>query len=105
MKLAALGHCVTVAGSGAAALAAVQRQTFDLVFMDMQMPDMDGLEVTRLIRERERDSGLHLPIVAMTAHVGTGFRDKCLAAKMDGYVTKPIRDNEFSQAIIAMREE
>src|SRR6185437_10044723 len=85
------GHLVTVAGNGREAVAAVGRETFDLVFMDVQMPEMDGLEATATIRELERDSGARLPIVAMTAHAMKGDEERCLAAGMDVYITKPIR--------------
>jgi CheY-like chemotaxis protein len=70
--------------------------------MDMQMPDMDGLEATRWIRAREEGTEEHVPILAMTAHAAEGVRDRCLAGGMDGYVSKPIRDRELWQAINAV---
>jgi signal transduction histidine kinase/DNA-binding response OmpR family regulator len=84
-----MGHAVDVVEDGAGALRAVADDRFDLVFMDVQMPGMDGFEATLSIRERERASGAHLPIVAMTAHAMKGDRERCLAAGMDDYVTKP----------------
>ena len=85
------GHTVVVAGTGRAALAALDRQAFDIVLMDVQMPEMDGREATRAIRERERIHGGHIPILAVTASAMKGDRELCLAAGMDGYVTKPIK--------------
>ncbi len=76
--------------SGREALAALEQQSFDLVLMDVQMPDMDGFETTKAIRAQERISQKHLPIVAMTAHAMIGDRERCLAAGMDSYVTKPV---------------
>ena len=88
--LSSRGHVVTVAVSGRDAIAALERERFDLVLMDLQMPEMGGLEATRTIRERERSQGGHVRIVAMTAHAMTGDRERCLAAGMDGYLTKPL---------------
>jgi two-component system sensor histidine kinase/response regulator len=68
---------------------------FDLVLMDVQMPQMDGFEVTAAIRKKEESNGRHLPIVAMTAHAMKGDRERCLAAGMDGYVSKPIQPKEL----------
>jgi signal transduction histidine kinase/ActR/RegA family two-component response regulator len=84
------GHQVTVAGDGREALAAIDQQAFDVVLMDVQMPEMGGYEATAIIRERERASGGHLAIVAMTAHAMSGDREQCLAAGMDEYLSKPI---------------
>src|SRR5262249_17849898 len=84
------GHTVGVAGNGRAAVRALQREAFDLVLMDVQMPEMDGLEATAAIRARERDTGGHVRIVAMTAHAMAGDRTRCLEAGMDGYLSKPI---------------
>jgi signal transduction histidine kinase/CheY-like chemotaxis protein/HPt (histidine-containing phosphotransfer) domain-containing protein len=102
VKLGKEGHRVSAAGSGRDALALLERQEFDLVLMDMQMPDMDGLEATRQIREREQGTGRRLPILAMTAHAMEGVRERCLAGGMDGYVSKPIRDRELWEAIHAV---
>jgi CheY-like chemotaxis protein/HPt (histidine-containing phosphotransfer) domain-containing protein len=84
------GHQVTVANTGVEALAAIQAGTFDLVLMDVQMPEMGGLEATARIRQRERKAGGHVRIVAMTAHAMAGDRERCLEAGMDGYLSKPI---------------
>jgi signal transduction histidine kinase/DNA-binding response OmpR family regulator len=84
------GHRVVVVSDGQAALAAVARHTFDLVLMDVQMPILGGFEATDAIRAQERTSGGHLPIIAMTAYAMRGDRERCLAAGMDGYLTKPL---------------
>jgi CheY-like chemotaxis protein len=85
------GHETTVVGNGVDAVRAVERGHFDAVLMDVQMPEMDGFEATRRIRQRERQSGGHVPIIAVTAHAMKGDRDRCLAAGMDSYISKPIR--------------
>jgi signal transduction histidine kinase/CheY-like chemotaxis protein len=89
------GHSVHVVNNGSEALAALDGDGFDLVLMDVQMPEMDGFETTARIRERERESGDHLPIVAMTAHAMKGDRERCLEAGMDDYLSKPIRADEL----------
>ncbi len=89
------GHTVVVAENGREALDALGRESFDLVFMDVQMPEMDGLEATAAIRRRENGSNVHIPIVAMTAHAMAGDRQRCLAAGMDGYLAKPVRAREL----------
>jgi CheY-like chemotaxis protein len=93
------GHSVTVAGKGREALALHERERFDVVLMDVQMPDIDGLEVTSAIREREKAGAPRTPIVAMTAHAMTGDRERFLAAGMDEYVSKPIRADDLLDAI------
>jgi two-component system sensor histidine kinase/response regulator len=93
------GHGVVVVGTGREAVDAVQRESFDLVLMDVQMPDMGGFEATAKIREWERNSGGHIPIVAMTAHAMQGDRDRCLEAGMDSYVSKPIDVETLFRAI------
>jgi signal transduction histidine kinase/CheY-like chemotaxis protein len=102
------GHSVVVAGNGRGALEALEKEYFDLVFMDVQMPVMDGFEATAAIRKKEGDSGIHLPVVALTAHAMKGDREKCLAGGMDGYLTKPIQPQELDellQSYIARRAE
>ena len=94
-----LGHQVTVVSNGREALAAVQSGNFDLVAMDVQMPGMDGLDATSAIRAWEKTTGTHIPIIAMTAHAMKGDRERCLAAGMDAYTSKPIRIRELEQAI------
>ncbi len=96
------GHDVTIANTGREAVDAVNRGVFDLILMDVQMPEMGGLEATQAIREREREEGGHVRIVAMTAHAMTGDRERCLAAGMDGYLTKPI-DRERLFAVVEER--
>ena len=95
------GHRVVVASDGQQALDALATEKFDLVLMDMQMPVMDGIEATQRIRERERTSGssTRQPIVAMTANAMQGDRERCLAAGMDGYVSKPVKQEELFDAI------
>jgi PAS domain S-box-containing protein len=93
------GHTTGFACNGREALAALAQQRFDLVLMDVQMPEMDGLEATRAIRAREQHSGTHLPVIAMTAHAMHGDRELCLAAGMDAYVSKPIAVHELLGAI------
>jgi len=93
------GHSVTVAATGREALAALENATFDLVLMDVQMPDMDGLEATAAIRAREAGLGRRIPIIALTAHTMKGDRERCLAAGMDGYVAKPVIAAELIAAV------
>jgi PAS domain S-box-containing protein len=93
------GHRVMIAGNGIEALRQLDEETFDVVLMDVQMPVMSGYECTTAIRERERGTKTHLPIVAMTAHALKGSREKCLAAGMDDYVAKPFRPQELFAAI------
>jgi len=94
-----LGHQVTVVGNGREAVSAVQAGKFDLIAMDVQMPEMDGLDATAAIRLWEKTTGTHIPIIAMTAHAMKGDRERCLAAGMDGYTSKPIRIGELDRAI------
>lgn len=93
------GHGSRVVGDGVEAVKALAEEDFDVVLMDVQMPNMDGFQATAAIRERERDTGGHIPIIAMTAHAMRGDRERCLAAGMDGYVSKPLRSEEFYAAI------
>jgi two-component system sensor histidine kinase/response regulator len=85
------GYQVAVASNGLEALKAMQHHSFDLVLMDVQMPELGGFETTERIRRYERLNGTHIPIIAMTAHAMTGDRERCLAAGMDDYISKPIR--------------
>ena len=94
-------HDVTVASDGRQAVNLVEQESFDVVLMDVQMPVMDGLEATRLIRGQERSTDRHVPIVAMTAHAMKGDRERCLAAGMDFYVSKPIRAARLFEALRA----
>jgi CheY-like chemotaxis protein len=91
------GYQVTVVSNGSEVLQihASDRLNFDIILMDIQMPEMDGFETTQTIRRREEISGEHIPIIALTAHAMNGYRDRCLAAGMDGYVSKPIRLEEL----------
>jgi signal transduction histidine kinase/DNA-binding response OmpR family regulator len=89
------GHAVVMAETGTAALEMMSQQSFDLVLMDVQMPEISGLEVTRAIRKREKSTGRHVPIVAMTAHAMVGDRESCLEAGMDDYVAKPLQAKEL----------
>jgi CheY-like chemotaxis protein len=84
------GHQVTLAQDGGEAVARLEQETFDLVLMDLQMPGMSGLDATAVIREREQETGGHVRIIAMTARAMASDREQCLAAGMDGYLSKPI---------------
>jgi signal transduction histidine kinase/ActR/RegA family two-component response regulator len=89
------GHRVVIAANGKEALAAITNDIFDVVLMDVQMPGMDGLEATAAVREHERETGAHIPIIAMTAHAMTGDRERCLFAGMDDYLSKPIHAHQL----------
>ena len=93
------GHSVTVVGDGKQAIDAVAAHHFDVCLMDIQMPELTGLEATRFIRERERRTPRHIPIIAMTAHAIKGDREICLKAGMDGYLSKPVRAEELFRQI------
>ena len=93
------GHAVTVAANGREAVEALKQRPFDAVLMDVQMPELDGFEATALIRQKEAASGGHIPIIAMTAHALKEDRDRCLAAGMDGYVSKPLQLERLLEAI------
>lgn len=94
-----MGHAITVVDTGKAAVAATERENFDVVLMDVQMPEMDGLVATTTIRETEKLSGGHTPIIAMTALAFEGDREKCLAAGMDAYTSKPLNAQELSETM------
>jgi protein-histidine pros-kinase len=93
------GFRADFAANGREALAALARQDYDIILMDVQMPEMDGYEATLAIREQEKTSGLHIPIIAMTANAMKGDREKCLEAGMDDYISKPVRANDLITAI------
>jgi PAS domain S-box-containing protein len=93
------GHMVVVAGDGAQALDTLEKQSFDLVLMDAQMPVMDGFETTAAIRRLEENTRAHIPIIAMTAHAMVGDRQRCLRAGMDGYIAKPVHAHELFETI------
>jgi len=93
------GYTVVVVASGTAALEAHEQDAFDLVLMDVQMPELDGFAATARIREREKATRTHIPIIAMTAHAMVGDKERCLAAGMDGYVPKPLHPKELFAAI------
>ena len=95
-----LGHSVVVADNGTIAVSLVATQPFDLVLMDVQMPEMDGIMATRRIREAERATHRHLPIIAMTAHAMKGDRERCVEAGMDGYVSKPVNRATLEKTIV-----
>ncbi len=95
------GHTVSVASNGKKALAALEQQQYDLILMDIQMPEMNGWEATRAIREKEKISGQHIQVVAMTAHAMKGDEERCIAAGMDSYLPKPIR----TQDLLAVLDE
>jgi len=96
------GYKSTIVENGREAIAAMSRDHFDIVLMDVQMPEMDGFEATHKIREMEKKSGAHVPIIAMTAHAMKGDRERCLEAGMDDYVPKPISSKTLLNAISAL---
>src|SRR5207253_3246790 len=93
------GHNVVVANNGQEALVEWQKETFDIILMDVQMPLMDGFAATAAIRGHETATGRHTPIIALTAHAMKGDRERCLAAGMDAYTSKPLRAQELFAAI------
>jgi two-component system sensor histidine kinase/response regulator len=95
------GHTVLLARNGLQALTQAQAATFDVILMDVQMPEMDGLAATAAIRQHEAASGTFVPIIALTAHAMKGDRERCLAAGMNGYVSKPVRPAALLAAIDA----
>ncbi len=102
LALEKMGHTTALATNGRDATHRALAEPFDLVFMDVQMPEMDGLAATAAIREIERGRNAHVPIVAMTAHALEGDRERCLAAGMDGYISKPAKLSEISSAISSL---
>ncbi len=102
------GHGVVVADNGREALAALDKESFDLALMDVEMPEMDGFEATAVLREKEKGTGTRLPVVALTAHAMKGDRERCLAAGMDDYLAKPIRSQDLDDILgkyLALRTE
>jgi two-component system, sensor histidine kinase and response regulator len=99
------GHRVLALDNGAAALEMLERRHFDLVLMDVQMPRMDGIETTTAIRNREKTTGEHIPIVALTAHAMVGDRERCLQAGMDGYLIKPIQPAMLLEAVERLQSD
>ena len=95
------GHAVTVTGSGREALERVASESFDVILMDVQMPDMDGLQASTRIREIEKHRGTYTPILALTAHTMKGDRERCLAAGMDQFINKPIDAERFVEVVEA----
>ena len=93
------GHTIVVAESGQEAITAWRRQSFDLILMDVQMPGMDGFEATAAIRQQEKLDATHIPIIAMTAHAMVGDRERCMAAGMDDYLSKPVNVTDLFAAI------
>jgi signal transduction histidine kinase/ActR/RegA family two-component response regulator len=91
------GHSITLAINGHEVLAALERAEFDLILMDVQMPQMDGMQASRAIREKEMGTQRHIPIIALTAHAMSGDRERFLAAGMDGYASKPIHPEELTR--------
>jgi len=99
------GHRVTIAENGVKAVEAVRDEQFDLILMDLQMPEMDGLEATQIIRAREEADGIRTPIIAMTAQAMKGIRERCLCVGMDDYLVKPIRSQQLYDAIDALFQD
>jgi two-component system sensor histidine kinase/response regulator len=98
------GHFVECVGNGLEVLDIVSTQAFELILMDIEMPEMDGFEATRRIREAEQSTGRHLPILAMTAHAMIGDEERCLTAGMDGYLSKPIDTKELFRILDELPE-
>jgi CheY-like chemotaxis protein len=96
-------HQVTIANHGREALELLGKQAFDLALVDVQMPEMDGLQLTAAIREKEKNTGAHMPIIAITAYAMKGDRERCLEAGMDDYIAKPINSNQLFEMIDRVR--
>ncbi len=99
--LSKMGYSAEAVADGREALSALELIPYDLVLMDVQMPEMDGLTATRLLREREALTGKHLPVIAMTAHASSSHREQCLEAGMDAFVTKPVRKKALEDALLS----
>jgi CheY-like chemotaxis protein len=100
------GHTFVPVNNGREVLQSIERETFDPILMDVQMPEMDGLEATANIRAGEQISGAHMPIVALTAHAMSGDRERCIGAGMDDYLSKPVRPGQLTAMVskIMMRQ-
>ena len=98
------GHQVTLARDGIEALATLNEADFDLVLMDVQMPNLDGLQATAAIRKGQTRHGREIPIIALTAHAISGYRETCLQAGMDGYLSKPIQMEELLTVLNQVRQ-
>jgi CheY-like chemotaxis protein len=96
-----MGHRVAIAVNGREAIAKWREGEFDLIFMDVQMPELDGLEATKRIRAEEGGREAHIPIVAMTANAMIGDREECLAAGMDDYISKPISRRAIEKLLLS----
>ena len=96
------GHAVHVASNGREAVEAYESNQFDLILMDIQMPEMDGLEATTVIRQRERETGRRVPIVALTAHALKGDEQMCFAAGMDHFLAKPLRQTQLLEVLLGI---
>ncbi|RMI00305.1 MAG: response regulator, partial [Calditrichaeota bacterium] len=94
-----MGHEVIIAANGKEAVELLEKESVDVVLMDVQMPEMDGFTATEIIRQREKETGKHVPIIALTAHAMKGDRERCLEAGMDGYLTKPLKQKALRQAL------
>jgi len=103
-RLARRGQIAVLAANGREAIDAWRRERFDAIFMDVQMPEMDGFEATAAIRAAERSTGVHVCIIAMTAHAMNGDRERCLAAGMDDYVAKPISVQELDRILVKVAQ-
>ncbi len=93
------GHQVRIASNGKDVLEALAAEAFEIILMDVQMPVMDGFQATATIREKERSTGQHIPIIAMTGYAMKGDRQRCIDAGMDGYICKPIRSQELFEIV------
>ena len=98
------GHSVTLAANGREAVQALAQEPYDLVLMDVQMPEMDGFEATAAIRASERGGTRRQPIFALTAHAMKGVEERCIAAGMDGYLTKPLGPKELDRVLESQLE-
>jgi len=94
-----MGHRIALANHGLEALEKLESNSYDMVLMDIQMPEMDGFEATSCIRKKEKQSGSHIPIIALTAHAMKGDRERCLAGGIDGHASKPLKADRLTSEI------